>query len=412
MLLSVLLVFLAMPGRACADFASKLAKVYPQTEEPQEGEGLDEDPIDGLAEYSGDNDYVSDPTPTLDRLKQEVEDSSKGTPWYYVWDWPKKIAGWVGSGFKNFLGNLVNGISFFLLQTVLVGLHWIMELVVPEINSRVELMGRQEVMDKTDTAIRPGSTGADGKNNYDVKDARYIGDKYRMARAISLWLILILIVIAAFKAIAGSVGGHGLYTARSIVPRTIFAVVGGYFSLFVCQKILDLSFVMSWDMIKTTNLASTSAFGTFYQTLTDNAALGSAFVVLIGAIVLILMLCILYIIYQLRLATILIMVVLSPVAFACYILDDTQYITYEWLKGFIAVVFMQFIHVIILAVFEATMLSGTEVLSACLMCICMIYLMIKVPSMMLRSGTASGVSSGGRAAAYFIGRRLGSAAGA
>lgn len=405
-LTSLSFILISTPARAYADFTAGIGRIYRQTENAEGGEGQDEqEPIDGLAEYSGENDYVTDPTPTLDRLKQEVEDSSKGTPWYYFWDWPKKVAGWVGSGFKSFLGNLINGVSFFLLQTVLVGLHWIMELVVPEINSRVELLGRQDVMEKRDTLPRPEATGEDGKNNYDVKDVRYITDKYRMARAISLWLILIFIVIAAFKAIAGSVGGHGLFTVRSIVPRTVFAVVGGFFSIWVCQKILDISFVMSWDMIKTTNLADTAAFGTFYQTLTDNAALGSAFVILVGAVVLILMLCILYIVYQLRLATILILVVLSPVAFACYILDDTQYVTYAWLRGFIAVVFMQFIHVVILGVFEETMLSGSEVLSSCLMCICMIYLMLKIPSLILRAGTAGSAASGGKAMAYFVGRK-------
>lgn len=433
--------FIIQPATAHAAFAEDLGKYFDQENWDPGYEGDNE-----TAAYTGETDYIPDPDSALQRIDQEIDemegDGGGGwwewlIPGYNVYKAGKTVLGAVGKGLKKIVGAVWNSVFFFVLMNVLTGLHWILELIVPEINSRIELLGRSSVLNSgahvdggdpqavldwpgsdynydpnredytgipTDLPAVVPSTSA----SYEVKNAGYITGNFKTVRAIALWLVLILLVIASLKAIAGSVSGYGLFTAKSIIPRCVFAVIGGYFALWVCQMILDINWAMSFDVVGQSSILTDPLQG-FYQKLIEQASMGSSFVLLLATIVLIVMLCILFIIYHLRYAIILVLAVLSPLAMTCYILDDTQYITFTWLKSYIAIVFLQFIHVVILAVFESTMFAGMDVLSNCLISLCMVYLMLKLPGWLLRGAAVGGASGGAMAGAYMAGRGAGRA---
>lgn len=434
------LVLLAQPSSACAAFSESLGHYFDQEGWNPGYEGDNE-----TAGYTGETDYIPDPDAALERIDREVDEMEGGSgggwwewliPGYNVYKAGKTVLGAVGTGLKKIVGAVWNSIFFFVLMNALTGLHWALEIVVPEINSRIELLGRSSVLksgahvdggdpetildwpgassyspNDTDYSDLPTDLPAvvpAANGQYEVKNAGYITGNFKTVRAIALWLVLILLVIASLKAIAGSVSGYGLYTARSIIPRCAFAVVGGYFALWLCQLILDINWAMSYDVVGSSSILTDPLQG-FYEKLIEQASMGSSFVLLLATIVLIVMLCILFIMYHLRYAIILLLVVLSPVAITCYILDDTQYITFTWLKSYVAIVFLQFIHVVILAVFESTMFAGMDVLSNCLISLCMVYLMLKLPGWLLRGATVGGASGGAVAGAYMAGRGAGRA---
>lgn len=436
LLFCLFMVLLAQPSSAHAAFAQDLGAYFDQDTWDPGYEGDNE-----TAAYSGDTDYIPDPDSALERIDREIgemEGDSGGGWWewlipgYNVYKAGKTVLGAVGTGLKKIVGAVWNSIFFFVLMNTLTGLHWVLELLVPEINSRIEFLGRSSVLESgahvdggdaetiidwpgSDFNYSPNVTDYSGiptdlpavvpstNAAYEVKNAGYITGNFKTVRAIALWLVLILLVIASLKAIAGSVSGYGLYTAKSIIPRCIFAVIGGYFSLWICQLILDINWAMSFDVVGSSSILTDPLQG-FYEKLITQASMGSSFVLLLATIVLIVMLCILFIMYHLRYAIILMLAVLSPIAMTCYILDDTQYITFTWLKSYVAIVFLQFIHVVILAVFESTMFAGMDVLSNCLISLSMVYLMLKLPGWLLRGATVGGASGGAVAGAYMAGR--------
>lgn len=429
--------FIIQPAMAHAAFVEDLGKYFDMEDWDPGYEGDNE-----TTDFSGNTDYVRDPDIAIDRIDKEL-DEMEGSGGGSAWEWlipgyglAKTVIGSVGKGLKKIIGSVSNTIFYFVLVNVLQGLHWILELVVPEVNSRIELLGRQSVLGSgahvdggdpqgltewggsyeespnlTDYSDIPTDLPAvvpSGGGEYEVKNAGYITGNFKTVRAIALWLVLIFLVIASLKAIAGSVSGYGLYTAKSIIPRCVFAVIGGYFALWICQMVLDINWAMSFDVVGNSSILSGSLMD-FYMKLVSQASMGSSFVLLLATVVLIVMLCILFIIYHLRYAIILVLAVLSPVAMTCYILDDTQYITFTWLKSFVAIVFLQFVHVVILSVFESTMFAGMDVLSNCLISLCMVYLMLKLPGWLLRGASVGGASGGAMAGAYMAGRGAGRA---
>jgi len=408
-------IFIIQPASAHASFVVNLDAYMDQESWDPGYEGDNES-----AYYTGDTDYIPNPDSALERIDGEInemEGDSGGSWWewlipgYNIYKAGSTVLGSVGKGLKKIVGSVYNSIYFFVLTNVLVGLHWILELIVPEINSRIQTIldwpgSYSEDPNQTDYSDIPtdlDATVPSGGGEYEVKNAGYITGNFKTVRAIALWLVLILLVIASLKAIAGSVSGYGLYTAKSIIPRCVFAVVGGYFSLWLCQLVLDINWAMSYDVVGNSSILTDPMQG-FYEKLIEQASMGSSFVLLIATLVLIIMLAILFIIYHLRYAIILVLAVLSPLAMTCYILDDTQYITFTWLKSYIGIVFLQFLHVVVLSVFESTMFSGADVLSNCLISLCMIYIMLKLPGWLLRGATVGGASGGAMAGAYMATR--------
>ena len=178
------------------------------------------------------------------------------------------------------------------------------------------------------------------------------------------------------------------------MPRAGFAIFGVVGATWICQKVLDLNFYMCSKMIEKETIWDAPALRTFYNLFNEHGSASTAVVILILGLVLVFVMIILVIFYWLRMVGIMLLVLLSPIVFACYFNEPTAYLTFTWFKAFVSLVFIQFIHMVILAVFSSVIFTGTDALEAGLMSAALLYLMAKVPKWVLRGAIMGGGGSG------------------
>ena len=295
-----------------------------------------------------------------------------------------------GAGAENLTGKMVGwvigAINSWLYATVLTGLNWVLHLLVRMMQFRI-------IVDYKDPGSMASSWNLTGGLDFTYHFS-YFADKLPTVKGIAMTLILIFMVAAGIKIMATSFTGSASYALRQFVPRAGFAIFGVIGCTWICQKILDLNFYMCTKMLEKETIWDAPSIRTFYNLFNQHGGAGSAVVILVLGLVLVFVMMILVIFYWLRMVGIMLLVLLSPIVFACYFNESTEYLTFTWFKVFASLVFIQFIHSMILAVFSSVLFTGTDALEAGLMSVALLYMMAKIPKWMLRGAVMGGGGSG------------------
>jgi hypothetical protein len=109
--------------------------------------------------------------------------------------------------------------------------------------------------------------------------------------------------------------------------------------------------------------------------------------------------------YIIRRAALMVLIVLAPLAFALWVDDSTSEYTNLWTRAFFALVFVEFVHAVIVLLFFQTLFAAksTEPLYNIVLCFALLYLMYKIPSYIFqttvihwgRPGTVSKIAGAG-----------------
>ncbi len=187
------------------------------------------------------------------------------------------------------------------------------------------------------------------------------------------FVIVFLIII--FSQITGA--GITNYGVKKMLPRLVIAAILVNLSYFVCQIAVDLSNVLGYsikgalegigaNIIQLNEgVGSTNATDPQFVTMT-NGVLGSASVLLLLSILLPIMLAgliaIIVIVFMLiaRTAILVMLIVISPLAFVAFLLPNTQGLFTQWRKAFTTLLLM---FPIISAVFGLASLTSTIISS-------------------------------------------------
>jgi hypothetical protein len=346
--------------------------------------------------YTGEDETKDLIPPT--KLQQEEDDGGGvvdtalgwlGTAVKYTIGLPVTVGSSIfGAGAEALTGKIVGwvfgSINSWLYATVLTGLNWVLHLLVRMMKFRI-IVDSPGVM--APSWNLPGDTGF-------TYNFAYFADKLPTVKGIAMTLILIFMVAAGIRIMATSFTGSASYALRQFVPRAGFAIFGVIGCTWICQKILDLNFYMCSKMLEKETIWDAPAIRTFYNLFNQHGSASTAVVILILGLVLVFVMMILVIFYWLRMVGIMLLVLLSPIVFACYFNESTEYLTLTWFKVFASLVFIQFIHCMVLAVFSSVLFSGTDALEAGLMSVALLYMMAKIPKWMLKGALFGGGGSG------------------
>lgn len=286
-----------------------------------------------------------------------------------------KIVGWV-----------IGAINSWLYATVLTGLNWVLHLLVRIMKFRI-------IVDYANPSSMGSAWDLPGGVNFTYQFAS-LGDKLPTIKGIAMTLMLIFMVAGGIKIMATSFTGSASYALRQFVPRAGFAIFGIVGCTWICQKVLDLNFYMCSKVLEKETIWDAPSIRTFYNLYNQHGSASTAVVILILGLVLVFVMMALVIFYWLRMVGIMLLVLLSPIVFACYFNESTEYLTFTWFKTFVSLVFVQFIHCMILAIFSSVIFTGTDVLEAGLMSVALLYLMAKIPKWLLSSALMGGGGSG------------------
>lgn len=180
---------------------------------------------------------------------------------------------------------------------------------------------------------------------------------WEQARNLANILFVIVFVIIIYSQITGS--GLNNYGVKRMLPRLIIAAIAVNVSYYICQALVDLSNILGYNVMQALQditkqigqsaLGGDSAQGINTQTSSDGgwiltiavgvlavAGLVWVFLPVLGSIALfILVTCItIILILLLRKAFIVMLVVISPLAFVLYLLPNTEKYFDKWLSMF------------------------------------------------------------------------------
>jgi hypothetical protein len=199
--------------------------------------------------------------------------------------------------------------------------------------------------------------------------------------------VAVFIVIAGYNIMIARQIGADSYELMEFLPRLALAVLAANFSLFFIRLFIDLE-----------NALNLGVIGLFSLTMLSNTIVGIFHGNLISAGLLIFVLAIvlgvmdLLVAWQmlLRLALLILLIVLAPLAFLCGALHQTQGYLRLWISTFAATVFIQFFQVSALAI-GGTLISYVTVanlfnLGGSLLSIitsaAVLYLVLRIPGML------------------------------
>ena len=171
------------------------------------------------------------------------------------------------------------------------------------------------------------------------------------------------------------------------LPRLALAVLAANFSLFFIRLFIDLENALNLDVISLFSLTilSNTIVGIFHGNLLGAGLLAFVLAIILGVMDLLLAWQML-----LRLALLILLIVLAPLAFLCGALPQTQGYLRLWLSTFAATVFIQFFQVSALAI-GGTLISyvtaanlfnlGGSLLSI-ITSSAVLYLVLRIPGML------------------------------
>jgi hypothetical protein len=199
--------------------------------------------------------------------------------------------------------------------------------------------------------------------------------------------VAIFIVIAGYNIMIARQIGADHYELMEFLPRLALAVLAANFSLFFIRLFIDLENALNLDVIHLFSLTilTNTIVGIFHGNL-----LGAGLLTFVLAIVLGVMNLLIAWQMLLRLALLILLIVLAPLAFLCGALHQTQSYLRLWISTFAATVFIQFFQVSALAI-GSTLISyvtasnlfnlGRPLLSI-ITSAAVLYLVLRIPGML------------------------------
>jgi hypothetical protein len=199
--------------------------------------------------------------------------------------------------------------------------------------------------------------------------------------------VAVFIVIAGYNIMIARQIGSDYYELMEFLPRLALAVLAANFSLFFIRLFIDLENALNLDVISLFSLTilSNTIVGIFHGNLLGAGLLAFVLAIILGVMDLLLAWQML-----LRLALLILLIVLAPLAFLCGALPQTQGYLRLWLSTFAATVFIQFFQVSALAI-GGTLISyvtaanlfnlGGSLLSI-ITSSAVLYLVLRIPGML------------------------------
>ena len=219
--------------------------------------------------------------------------------------------------------------------------------------------------------------------------------------------VVVFIVIAGYNIMIARQIGADSYELMEFLPRLALAVLAANFSLFFIRLFIDLENALNLDVINLFSLTilSNTIVGIFHGNLLGAGLLAFMLAIILGVMDLL-------VAWQmlLRLALLILLIVLAPLAFLCGALPQTLGYLRLWLSTFAATVFIQFFQVTALAI-GGTLISyvtaanlfnlGGPLLSI-ITSSAVLYLVLRIPGMLrvwaLRPVAEAGPAAQGAAA--------------
>ena len=199
--------------------------------------------------------------------------------------------------------------------------------------------------------------------------------------------VAVFIVIAGYNIMIARQIGASSYGIMEFLPRIALAVLSANFSLFFIRFFIDLENALCLgvtDLFGLTFLTNTIT-GLFQGNLVGAGLLVFALAIVLGVMNLLLAGQLL-----LRLALLVLLIVLAPLAMLCWGLPQTQGYARLWTSTFAATVFVQFFQVSVLALggmlisyaSTAHLLSLDSTVLSLLISVAVIYLVLRIPGML------------------------------
>ncbi len=199
--------------------------------------------------------------------------------------------------------------------------------------------------------------------------------------------VAIFIIIAGYNIMIARQIGADHYKLMEFLPRLALAVLAANFSLFFIRLFIDLENALNLDVIHLFSLTilTNTIVGIFHGNLLGAGLLTFVLVIVLGVMDLL-------VAWQmlLRLALLILLIVLAPLAFLCGALHQTQGYLRLWISTFAATVFIQFFQVSALAI-GGTLISyvtaanlfnlGGPLLSI-ITSAAVLYLVLRIPGML------------------------------
>lgn len=206
------------------------------------------------------------------------------------------------------------------------------------------------------------------------------------------WIVggvfLVLIIAVGIKSILGVSFGYTDYRLKAALPRIVLAGFCAIFALPLCQFFINMTHSAS---VSTLNLFKPQSAQVPFNVLWDQLLGISSSGMSPFVFILILFLLIGFIglgcFYVIRRAALMVLIILAPLSLALWVDEATSDYTTLWARAFFALVFVEFLHALIILLFFQTLFAGagTDILANCLFCFALLYLMYKIPSYIFQS---------------------------
>jgi len=216
-------------------------------------------------------------------------------------------------------------------------------------------------------------------------------------------LFVLVLIIGSIMFYTSDFIGSSMYEVRIYLTRIIWGFIAANISLYICSWIIQLNNGLV-EGVLAGGISGKNLEG-FSIISTSNAAGVPPLSVLVLALVVAIMALILGCIYIIRAAILWLLIILSPIVFLLWVLPQTQSWTRLWTQMFSSVVFLQFIHALMLFIFLKLRFEGSGYEG--IVGVAIFFLMIVVPGYILNlavlQGSINRFSSLGRQGTGFTG---------
>src|SRR6266566_2670443 len=199
--------------------------------------------------------------------------------------------------------------------------------------------------------------------------------------------VAIFIIIAGYNIMIARQIGADYYELMEFLPRLALAVLAANFSLFFIRLFIDLENALNLDVINLFSLTilSNTIVGIFHGNLLGAGLLAFVLAIILGVMDLL-------VAWQMlvRLALLILLIVLAPLAILCGALHQTQGYLRLWISTFAATIFIQFFQVLTLAiggtlisyVAAANLFNLGGTLLSIITSSAVLYLVLRIPGML------------------------------
>ncbi len=199
--------------------------------------------------------------------------------------------------------------------------------------------------------------------------------------------VAVFIIIAGYNIMIARQIGADYYGLMEFLPRLALAVLAANFSLFFIRLFIDLENALNLGVINlfSLTLLTNTIVGIFHGNLLGAGLLAFVLAIILGVMDLL-------VAWQMlvRLALLILLIVLAPLAILCGALHQTQGYLRLWMSTFAATVFIQFFQVLTLAiggtlisyVAAANLFNLGGTLLSIITSSAVLYLVLRIPGML------------------------------